>query len=152
MVRYLRLFWVFVRTELQFAVEYRANLLLEILEDVVIVVSSWAAVLVLFSHTGVINGWTLGQMIVLLGVYYLIQGINALVFESSFERFMEHVRLGTLDFILIKPANSQFMVSTRHIAVAQLGQALLGVVMVGIGVVQVGEGVGPIEALTFALT
>jgi ABC-2 type transport system permease protein len=150
-MRYLRLLALFARTELQFAIEYRANLALDLFEEVVIVVTSFIAVLVLFSHTGVINGWTLGQMTVLLGVYYLIQGANSVVFEASFERFMEHVRMGTLDFILIKPANSQFMVSARHIQVAQLGQVALGFVLVGAGVVQVGEQVGPVEAVEFVV-
>jgi len=151
-MRYLRLLAIFARTELQFAIEYRANLLLDLFEELIIVVTSLAAVLVLFSHTGVINGWTLPQMIVLLGVYYLIQGINSVVFEASFERFMEHVRLGTLDFILIKPANSQFMVSARHVQVAQLGQVALGLAMVGVGVVRVGEGLGFYQVVSFVLT
>ncbi len=151
-MRYLRLLRLFAQVELQFALEYRANLLLDLLEEVVIVVTSLAAVLVLFSHTGVINGWSLGQMIVLLGVYYLVQGAQSVVFETSFERFMEHVRLGTLDFILIKPANSQFMISARHVQVPQLGQVALGLILVGIGVVQVGEGIGPGEAVSFAVT
>jgi len=151
-VRYLRLLALFARTELQFAVEYRANLLLDLFEEAIIVVTSLAAVLVLFSHTGVINGWTLPQMIVLLGVYYLIQGINSVVFEASFERFMEHVRLGTLDFILIKPANSQFMVSARHVQIAQGGQVALGFVMVGVGVVNIGDGLGYRQLLSFVLS
>jgi len=132
--------------------EYRSNLLLSLLEEVVIVVTSYAAVLILFNHTGAINGWTLAQMTVLLGVYYIIQGAQAVVFEMSFERFMEHVRMGTLDFILIKPVDSQFMVSTRHIQIAQLAQALLGFVILGTGVMQVGSGVGLLDAGEFALT
>jgi ABC-2 type transport system permease protein len=151
-MRYLRLLLLFARTEFQFAVEYRANLALDLLEEVIVVATSLAAMLVLFGHTGAINGWTLGQMIVLLGVYYVIQGANSVIFEASFERFMEHVRLGTLDFILIKPANSQFMISARHLQVAQVGQLLLGLGMVGYGVAQVGERVGAWEAIAFALT
>jgi ABC-2 type transport system permease protein len=151
-MRYLRLLGLFTRTEFQFAVEYRANLMLDLFEEGIIVVTSLFAVLVLFSHTGVINGWTLGQMIVLLGVFYLIQGVNSVVFEASFERFMEHVRLGTLDFILIKPADSQFMISARHIQVPQLGQVALGLLLVGVGVAQVGGQVGPAEAVSFLLT
>jgi len=151
-VRYLRLLGIFARTELQFAIEYRVNLLLDLFEEVVIVASSLTAMLVLFSHTGVINGWTLGQMIVLLGVYYIIQGANAVMFEASFERFMEHVRLGTLDFILIKPANSQFLASARHVQVAQVGQLVLGVAMVGVGIAQIGEGVGVLQGLAFVVT
>jgi ABC-2 type transport system permease protein len=151
-MRYLRLLGLFARTELQFAVEYRANLLLDLFEEIIVVVTSLAAVLVLFTHTGVINGWTLAQMIVLLGVYYLIQGINSVVFEASFERFMEHVRMGTLDFILIKPANSQFMVSARHVQLAQLGQVALGLIMVGAGVVNIGEGLSVYQLVSFVVT
>ncbi|MDQ3810587.1 MAG: ABC-2 family transporter protein [Chloroflexota bacterium] len=151
-MRYLRLLRLFARIELQFAMEYRANLLMSLLEEVVIVATSLAAVLILYAHTGVINGWTLGQMLVLLGVYYLIQGAQSVLFEVSFERFMEHVRMGTLDFILIKPVNSQFMVSTRHVQLPQVGQVVLGLGVLGAGLWRVGERLGPGEATAFALT
>jgi ABC-2 type transport system permease protein len=151
-MRYLRLLALFAKTEFQFAVEYRANLLLDLFEEVVVVATSLLAVAVLFSHTGAINGWSLGQMIVLLGVYYLIQGMQSVVFEVSLERFMEHIRLGTLDFILIKPVNSQFMISTRHVQVAQLAQVAFGLALVGLGVVQVGGTLGPGDVLSFVLT
>src|SRR3712207_5050771 len=107
LLRYLRLFLVFTRTELQFALEYRANLLLSLAQEVTIVATSVAAVLVLFNHTTSLNGWSLPEMLVLLGVYYVVQGAQSVVFEVSFERFMEHVRMGTLDFLLLKPVNSQ---------------------------------------------
>jgi viologen exporter family transport system permease protein len=151
-MRYLRLLWLFAQTEFQFAVEYRANLVLDLFEEVVVVATSLIAVSVLFTHTGTLNGWSLGQMIVLLGVYYLIQGAQSVVFEVSLERFMEHIRLGTLDFILIKPVNSQFMVSTRHVQLAQVAQALFGLGLVGAGVAQVGAVVGVGDVVRFAVT
>ncbi len=150
-MRYLRLLALFAQTELQFAMEYRANLVLDLFEEVIIVVSSLVAVLVLFSRTGVVNGWTEQEMIVLLGVYYVIQGAQAVIFEMSFERFMEHVRLGTLDFILIKPVNSQFVVSARHVQVPQLGQLLLGLVLVGAGVREAGTALGMLELVEFVV-
>ncbi len=150
-MRYLRLLRLFARTELQFAFEYRANLALDLFEEVIIVITSLLAVLILYDHTGTINGWTEAQMIELLGVYYLVQGAQAVIFETSFERFMEHVRMGTLDFILIKPVDSQFMVSTRHIQIPQLGQLLLGFIVLGVGVAQVGQTIGVLDALAFAL-
>jgi ABC-2 type transport system permease protein len=151
-MRYLRLLGAFVRAETQFAIEYRVNFVLDLVEQLLIVVTSWLAILVLFSHAPAINGWSLAQMTVLLGVFYLIQGINALVFETSFERFMEHVRLGTLDFILIKPASSQFMISTRHIRPAAIGMVGLGVLLLGVGVGQVGERLGLADAAAFVVT
>jgi len=137
---------------LQFALEYRANLALDLFEELIIVISSLVAVLILYDHTSAINGWTEGQMIELLGVYYLVQGAQAVVFETSFERFMEHVRMGTLDFILIKPVDSQFMISTRHVQVPQFGQIAMGVLVLAIGIAQVGGGFGVLDALAFAAT
>ena len=60
--------------------------------------------------------------------------------------------MGTLDFILIKPVDSQFMVSTRHIQVPQLGQAILGLVVLGVGLFELGEQMTAAAALAFAVT
>jgi ABC-2 type transport system permease protein len=151
-VRYLRLLGAFVRAEVQLALEYRGNLAIDALNELAVVLTSVAAVLVLYDHTPALNGWTLPQMLVLLGVYYVVQGAQALVFEVSFERFMEHVRLGTLDFILLKPASSQFMVSVRHMQVLKVTSASLGFVVLGVGLAQVGEHVSLVDAVSFALT
>ena len=151
MLRYVRMFRAFALTELQFEMEYRGNFYLSILEMFLVIGTSIAAVLVIFQHTTTMNGWTLPQMILLLGVYYLIQGGVNLVFSPSFERVMEHVRAGTLDFHLLKPVNTQFLVSTRHLRVVRAADLVLGLVVVIVGLVQVGEQVGFAQALLFAL-
>ncbi len=151
-MRYLRLLGLFARTELQFELAYRVNFAIDVLSLVMVIATSVGAVLILFAYTPALGGWTLPQMLVLLGVFYIVQGVSELVFIPSFERFMEHVRLGTLDFILIKPTNSQFMISTRYVQVPQLGQAAMGLVLVGVGVVQIGERIGLAEVASFVVT
>jgi viologen exporter family transport system permease protein len=151
-LRYLRMFRAFASTEFQFEMEYRANMYLSIFEMFLVIGTSIGAVLIMFGHTTTMNGWTLPQMIVLLGVYYVIQGGVSLVFSPSFERLMEHVRVGTLDFHLLKPVNTQFLVSTRHLKVIRGADLLLGVGVVIVGLVQVGEQVGTAQALLFALS
>ncbi|MBA2371275.1 MAG: ABC-2 family transporter protein, partial [Chloroflexi bacterium] len=94
MGRYLRIFGSFVSTEFQFELEYRTNFFMGILEMLLVIGTSLGAVLVIFSHTGSLNGWSLPQMVALTGVYYLVQGLTNIVFAPSFERLMEHVRQG----------------------------------------------------------
>jgi len=151
-IRYLRMFRAFASTEFQFEMEYRANMYLSIFEMLLVIGTSIGAVLIMFGHTTTMNGWTLPQMIVLLGVYYVIQGGVSLLFSPSFERLMEHVRVGTLDFHLLKPVNTQFLVSTRHLKVIRGADLLLGLIVVIVGLVQVGEQVGVAQALMFALS
>ena len=152
MGRYLRLLGLFVRTELQFALEYRFNLLLEIMQIVVVSGTSVAAVLILYAYTDVMNGWSLPQMVVLLGVFYTVQGIEELVFQPSFQRFMEHVRQGTLDFVLLKPVSSQFMVSFRHFQTVQVIQVAVGLVITLYGVAQLATVLTLGSAAAFVLT
>jgi ABC-2 type transport system permease protein len=152
MTRYARLLRLFVTTELQFALAYRVNLAIEIMQMLVVAGTSVAAVLVLFSYTTVMNGWTLGQMVVLLGVYYIVQGAEELVLQPSFERFMEHVREGTLDFILLKPVSSQFMVSFRHFQTVQTLQVVLGLVITAVGVADLAQALTIGSALAFVVT
>ncbi len=151
MIRYLRMFRMFALSELQFELEYRLNFIFVLLEMVLVVGTSVGAVLIMFAHTTNLNGWTLPQMLVLIGVFYLIQGGNALLFEPSFQRLMEHVRLGTLDYHLLKPVNTQFIVSVRHMRVVRIPDVLLGFIVMGVGLAQLGARVGPLDALLFAL-
>ena len=150
MLRYLRLIAIFLRAELQYEVEYRTNLAVEIMQTVVIVVTSVGAVLVLFTYTNVMNGWDFGSMLVLLGCFYLVQGFGELALQPSFEKFMEHVRLGTLDFALLKPASPQFLVTLRHYQIVQVAQMGLGAAVVIAGLPRV-AGVGPVQAVGFAV-
>jgi ABC-2 type transport system permease protein len=148
--RYLRLLRAFVVTELQFEMQYRVNFLFVLLEMGIVIGTSVAAVLVMFEHTDTLNGWTFPQMLVLLGVFYLVQGTAAMVFDPSFQRLMEHIRLGTLDYQLLKPVNAQFIVSVRHLKLVRLPDTLLGVVILGIGLARTGEGVSLVEISLFA--
>lgn len=152
MTRYLRLLRLFFSTDLQYELEYRTNLVMDILQTVVIMATSIGAILVLFSYTDVLNGWNLGAMLVLLGCFYLVQGFGELILAPSFEKFMEHVRMGTLDFVLLKPVSAQFLATLRQFRVTNLAQLALGGVVIAVGLgrlpsVGISEGLGFVVAV-----
>jgi ABC-2 type transport system permease protein len=150
MLRYLRLLQVLAKRELLFELEYRTNLAAELVQMVAVIATSLGAALILFAYTTQLNGWSLGEMLVLLGVFYVVQGVEETVFQPSFEKFMEHVRQGTLDFILLKPASSQFLVSAAQMQLIQVAQLALGLAIVGAGVARL-DAVTPGSAIAFAL-
>lgn len=152
MGRYFRIFRSFLSTEFQFEMEYRTNFFMGIVEMLLVVGTSLAAVLVIFSHTGSLNGWSLPQMVALTGVYYLVQGGVNIVFSPSFERLMEHVRQGTLDFTLLKPASAQFLVSTRHLSLVRIVDLFMGVGVMAAGLVMLGNSLSLGSVLAFVVT
>ena len=152
MRRYLRIMRTFMAAELKNEMAYRLNLVLGIFEMLLVMGTSIGAVLVLYTHTTSLNGWTLPQMIALTGVYYVLQGGVNLVFAPSFEKLMEHVRMGTLDFTLLKPANAQLLLSTRHFAMIRVADLAMGLGIVAVGLFLVAETVTAWALVSFAIT
>ena len=152
MIHYARIFRSFVGAEIKNELAYRLNFVLGLVEMLLVVGTSLGAVLVLFTQAKNLNGWTLPEMIALTGVYYLVQGGVNLIFAPSFEKLMEYVRLGTLDFTLLKPASSQFLASTRHISIVRISDSVLGFVVLAVGLIMLGEAITPWAAFTFILT
>jgi len=150
-IRYARIFQAFVGAEIKNELAYRLNFALGLIEMLLVVGTSLGAVLVLFTQTKTLNGWTLPQMITLTGVYYLVQGGVNLIFAPSFEKLMEYVRLGTLDFTLLKPASSQFLVSTRHISIVRVSDFVLGFAIVAVGLLMLGSAVTLWSGLAFVV-
>lgn len=152
MIRYLRIIRTFMAAELKNEMAYRLNLLLGVFEMLLVIGTSLGAVLVLFTHTNSLNGWTLPQMVALTGVYYLIQGGVNIVFSPSFEKLMEHVRMGTLDFTLLKPANAQILLSTRHFIMIRFADLVMGFGVVAAGLYMLSATVTPWTLVSFVIT
>jgi len=151
MSRYLRIVLLFAKLEAQFELAYRTNFLFDLLQQVVITFTSLGAVFILFSYTDTMNGWTLPAMIVVVGVFYIVQGVGDLVFLPSAQQLMEHVRLGTLDFVLLKPVDAQFFVSLRRIKFTSIVEIVLGVGIVVAGFTRLGA-VDLVAAALFVIT
>ena len=56
-------------------------------------------------------GWSKNELIILAILYVIIIGLFHFFFTGNFERFSVIIDKGELDFILLKPIDSQFMVT-----------------------------------------
>ena len=62
----------------------------------------------------VIAGWTFGEALMVMGWFTFLQGVLEGAINPSLATVVEHIRKGTLDFVLVKPADAQFLVSTAR--------------------------------------
>jgi viologen exporter family transport system permease protein len=112
LARYLKLFWIQLRTSLTTGMQYRWEFLLEGLMALF-----WAAMLMLplwvfGAAKRPLGGWSYPEMIVVVGLFTVLKGLLDGAVNPSLMAVVEHIRQGTLDFVLIKPADAQFLVST----------------------------------------
>ena len=61
------------------------------------------------------------------------------------------MRQGTLDFTIIKPQDAQLLVSIRQIQIWKIVDVLIGIVIIGIGLTQLGETIGLAQAAGFGI-
>lgn len=129
-LRLLRIFWAnAVATELEYRVNFWSNAFLSLFWLV------WAAagIGVYFRFTHAVRGWTYPEMLVVVGLFFAINGIRQAVITPNLARISEYVRLGTLDFLLTKPVDAQFMVSFRNVRIYSLLDPVLGLGLVAVG-------------------
>lgn len=134
MRRYLRLLGIFYKAALLTDLEYRANFIVNIFLSLIGICWSVAGVAIFFLHTDEIRGWHFNELMIVLGLFLVFLGIVEMLLVPNVQDLMEHIRLGTLDFILTKPINSQFHASLRRINIWRMVDVLMGVGVVSYGI------------------
>lgn len=152
MLTYLRLLWIHIRLGVLNELQYRANLVLQIVQSTVGLATSLLGLSVVFSKTDTLGGWHPEELLVIVGVYFIVGGLSRLVVQPSLARFMEDVRLGTLDFTLTKPVDAQTLASVRQVEVWKLIDVAIGFALTIIALVRLGTAIGLAEAAGFAIT
>ena len=111
-LRYLRLLAMQLRASVLLGMQYRADFLLDGLVEVFWMGTAIVPLLVAFAARRSIAGWSFGEALIVLGWFTFLEGVLEGAINPSLASVVEHIRKGTLDFVLIKPADAQFLVST----------------------------------------
>jgi ABC-2 type transport system permease protein len=131
--RHGRLYWAFVRASLQREIEFRANFWAKVGQNLVWLVFFFLILKVFYGQTTSIAGWTEGRSFLLFATCYIMASITGAVFGWSVQEIPTLVRMGTMDYVLVKPVDSQFWVSVRLFNFDQLGSFAASVAMLGYG-------------------
>lgn len=94
---------------------FKTNFLMWIVVELLWFALQLVFVRVLFLHTDAIGTWTKWQVVLLIGASHLIQQIYQAFFLVNCVNLSELVRNGKLDFLLLLPANTRFIVSLRQV-------------------------------------
>lgn len=125
--KYANLYFAFFKASLQADLEYRANFTLRIVTDIFWYGAQVFTFEVLYRHTKFIGHWNLEQTRVFLGVLFLVDAIYMVLLNDNLERFSEKIRKGDLDLLLVKPVQSQFMMSFQRVGTANIANFLMAV-------------------------
>jgi len=116
MPRYFKVLWLFWRTSLASELEYRLNFALALLSSLGHLAGNLFGLSLFYTGSGNLGGWPYHEALLVMGLFTTLQGLNRVLLSPNLARIVEHVRTGTLDFVLLKPLDTQFWLSTRRIS------------------------------------
>lgn len=150
-MRFLKLLAAFYRTSVQTDVEYRADFFARVIASVLGLFTTMGSLAIAFQYTRQLKGWTFPQVLVLLAVYYVMNGLIEMFIAPNMREIMNQVREGTLDFVLLKPVSAQFMATFRTLNIWRASDLLVGIGLITYSVRRLALTVGLHQALEFAL-
>ena len=165
MPRYLRLLLLSLRTSLLQGVQYRLDFLTQGVAQLLWAALSALPLWIAFTARAAasdtplaaadIGGWGIYPAAMVFAFFLLLKAILDGAINPSLTAVVEHIRSGTLDFMLLKPADAQFLVSTARFEVWHCTEALGALGLLGYAVARHHQGgaplPGPLEVLAALL-
>jgi ABC-2 type transport system permease protein len=110
---------------------FKSNFLLWIVVELLWFGLQLSFIGVIYLHTDHIGDWTKWQVIMLVGASQFIQQIFQAFFLTNCTQLSELIRTGRLDFMLLLPVNTRFLVSLRQVDLGGFINALTGLSVMG---------------------
>ncbi len=128
-LRYLRLLGVQARASLATAIQYRADFLVDGFMSLWWMIWTLVPLGVVFTGRGQIAGWSFAEALIVAAWFTILGGVLEGAINPSLLQVSEQIRTGTLDFVLVKPADAQFLISSAKFAPWKIVNIAAGVVM-----------------------
>lgn len=112
---------------------FRLNFILQCLSSMAWAVMNWGLFKIIYRHTGEIgldSGWHEHEFFIFLGTIWIINSLIQTLFMANAAEFSELIRTGNLDFALLKPIDTQFLISFPRINWSQLPNGILGAMLI----------------------
>lgn len=126
--RVLKLFW---STAIAAELEYRVNFLVATLTSLGNLIGSLFSLFLFYQGGYTFQDWTWEEALIVVGIFTLLEGFSATFLAPNLNQIVNQVQLGTLDFVLLKPIDSQFWLSSRTVSPWGLPDLLFGLVIIG---------------------
>lgn len=130
--KYWKVFRTFARNSLVRDMTFRTNFVLQCISSIGWTLMNVGFYLIIFQYTtsiGADSGWDRDKFFLFIATTWFINSLVQAFFMPNAEEFSELIRTGGLDFALLKPIDTQFLVSFRRVDWSALSNFAAGFVI-----------------------
>jgi ABC-2 type transport system permease protein len=147
--RYLGIYGALWRNSVTRETMFKSNFLLWIVVELLWFGLQLSFIAVLYMHTDRIGSWSKWQVVLLIGGSQVIQQTFQAFFLINCTNLSELVRTGKLDFLLLLPVNTRFLVSLRQVDLGAFINAAFGAAVMAYAARQLHLVLTPVHVLGF---
>ena len=131
---YLGVFLTFARNSLIRDMTFRANFLIEAISSVSWMIMNLGFYTLVYRFTPNIADWDKYEFFVFISTTMFVNSLVQAFFMPNAQELSELVRTGGLDFALLKPIDTQFLVSLQRVNWASLGNFFVALLLLAYAV------------------
>src|SRR5574341_269965 len=128
MKSYLGLYKTLLHLNAENLLASRANFTTNVISSVSWGLFSIFSIMLITGQANAIFGWRREEILLLTAIYSILIGVFHMLFSKNFERFSNLIYYGQLDGLLVKPVDSQFLVSFWLVNYTSIFRIVLGFV------------------------
>lgn len=146
---YARVWTTFLRNALVREMMFRGNFLINVITRAFWFCAQITLFEIIYRNVDTINDWTRPQYFAFMATGMLINSIIEALFMPNCANFSEMIRTGNLDFVLVKPIDTQFLISCEKMELAMINQSFLAVGLLTYSLFQIGEPVSVMQVAAY---
>ncbi len=123
--KYFRVWATFLRNSLVREMTFRANFVITVVTRSLWFCTQILMFEIIYGHVDAIKDWSRDEYFAFMATGMLVNAIVETMFMPNCANFSELIRTGDLDFALLKPIDTQFLVSFEKVNLPMLVQVLL---------------------------
>ncbi|MDR2514409.1 MAG: ABC-2 family transporter protein [Christensenellaceae bacterium] len=144
------IYFKYLRMVVKSMLQYRANLVLLTIGQLLSVAGYFAGIALLFARFGSLDGWSFGEVALCFGVVTAAWSLTE-CFARGFDVFQSTVRRGEFDRVLLRPRGTILQILGGNFEFTRLAKLLWAFAVLGVGVTQSGVEWSALRGLTLAL-
>jgi ABC-2 type transport system permease protein len=126
---YAKVLWTFARNSLVRDMTFRANFIIQLISSTSWMLMNLGFYVLIYQYTDSIAGWGKYEFFVFIATTMFVNSLVQAFFMPNIEEFSELIRTGGLDFALLKPIDTQFLISLQKVSWSSLGNFGVAIIL-----------------------
>lgn len=137
---YAKVLWTFARNSLVRDMTFRTNFIIQVISSTSWMLMNLGFYLLIYQYTDSIAGWGKYEFFVFIATTMFVNSLVQAFFMPNIQEFSELIRTGGLDFALLKPIDTQFLISLQRVGWSSLGNFAVAILLIAYSLARLPSG------------